>query len=177
LIRFLKIWTKMLTSNLFCYEILAKIHVTSYYEWSLTSSLVTKFWHFRKKYTWRQIMNDVILNSLLGREILLCFETDFDWTVHTTIARETTKISFKFIWKKDQIKNYKKFFFFGVTCFFWLSLLFFCFSAIKWYSLYASRTQGSNPRRRTMAQTVSPRCSPLDQGTSLIKNYIKFANE
>ncbi len=45
------------------------------------------------------------------------------------------------------------------------------FSAIKWSFLYPSRlfrwTWGSNPRQRTMAHTVSPQCSPLDQGTSL----------
>ncbi len=61
----------------------------------------------------------------------------------------------------------------ALTCFFkyFFGLYYFCFSAIKWSFLCQSRlyrwTQGSNPRQRTMAQTVSPRCSPLDQGASL----------
>jgi hypothetical protein len=66
---------------------------------------------------------------------------------------------FKIIWK----------FFFGVTCPFWLSLLFsffFCHQVVHLIHLVFRRTRELNPRPRTMVQTVSP--SPLDQGASLL---------
>ncbi len=59
--------------------------------------------------------------------------------------------------------------FFGVTCPFWLSLLFsffFCHQVIHLIHLVFRWTWESNPHPTTMAQTVSPWCSPLDQGAS-----------
>jgi hypothetical protein len=63
--------------------------------------------------------------------------------------------------------------FFGVTCPFWLSLLFlfFCHQVVHLIHLVFRWTREWNPRLRTMAQTVSPRCSPLDQGASP-KNFL-----
>jgi hypothetical protein len=67
--------------------------------------------------------------------------------------------------------NRKIFFkyFFGVTCPFWLSLLFlffFCHQVVHLIHLVFRWTRELNTRPRTMPQTVSPWCSPLDQGAS-----------
>ncbi len=60
--------------------------------------------------------------------------------------------------------------FFGVTCCpYWLSLLFsffFCHQVVHLIHLVFRWTWELNPRPRTMAQTVSPWRSPLDQGAS-----------
>ncbi len=72
----------------------------------------------------------------------------------------------RFSWK--MILSFFKYFF-GVTCPFWLSLLFLCFfyhRVVHDIHLVFRWTQELNPRPRTMAQTVSPWRSPLDQGTS-----------
>ncbi len=57
-----------------------------------------------------------------------------------------------------------------VTCPFWLSLLFslfICHQVVHLIHLVFRWTRELNPRPRTMAQTVSPWHSPLDQGASL----------
>ncbi len=56
--------------------------------------------------------------------------------------------------------------FFGVTCPFWMSSLFsfFCHQVVLLIHLVFWWTPESNSFLRTMAQTVSPRSSPLDQG-------------
>ncbi len=61
-----------------------------------------------------------------------------------------------------------------MTCPFWLSLLFaffFCHQVVHLIHLVFRWTGELNQRPRTMAQTVSPWRSPLDQGASLIKIY------
>jgi hypothetical protein len=63
-------------------------------------------------------------------------------------------------------------YFFGVTCPFWLSLLlwlFFCHQVVLLIHLVIRWALESNSCPRTMAQTVSPRHSPLDQGASDVK--------
>ncbi len=60
-------------------------------------------------------------------------------------------------------------YFFGATCPFWLSLLFsffFCHQVVHLIHLVFRSSWELNPRPRTMAQTVSPWRSPLDQVAS-----------
>ncbi len=71
-----------------------------------------------------------------------------------------------------RIPDFLKIFFFGVTCHIWLSficllyLFFFCHQVVHLIHLVFRWTRELNPRPRTMAQTVSPWYSPLDQGAS-----------
>ncbi len=68
--------------------------------------------------------------------------------------------------------------FFGVTCPFWLPLLFlffFCHQVVYLIHLVFIWTRESNSRPRTMAQTVSPWCSPLDHGASPMYIYSLFS--
>ncbi len=61
------------------------------------------------------------------------------------------------------------FYFFGVTCPFWLSLLFFilfCHQVVRIFHLVFRQTRKLNSLPRTMAKTVSPQHSQLDQGAS-----------
>ncbi len=59
-------------------------------------------------------------------------------------------------------------FFLGVTCPFWLSLLFsfFCHQVVLLIHIVFRWTQELNSLPGTMAQTLSPQRSPLDQGAS-----------
>ncbi len=69
-------------------------------------------------------------------------------------------------------------YFFGVTCPFWLSLLlslFFCHQVVHLIHLVFRWTRELNSRLRTMAQTVSPRCLPIDHGASLPFKHCTFS--
>ncbi len=61
-----------------------------------------------------------------------------------------------------------------MTCLFWLSLLFsffFCDQVVHPIHLVCRWARETNSHRRTMALTVSPGCSPLDQGASSFLSF------
>ncbi len=92
----------------------------------------------------------------------------FSWRMLLVLKK--TKLVFNSV-MRNNYNIYIEFFkyFFGVTCPFWLSLLFlffFCHQVVHLIHLVFGWTRELNTHPRTMAQTVSPWCSPLDQGAS-----------
>ncbi len=79
---------------------------------------------------------------------------------------------------KNLVINFHFFLYYFVeTCPFWLSLLFsfFCHQVVLLIHLVLRWTRKLNLRPRTMAQTLRPRRSPLDQGASpkkIVTSYL-----
>ncbi len=88
------------------------------------------------------------------------------WTLITSLKYHKFSILFPTVLLQNftEVNTFLK-----ISCPFWLSLLFsffFCHQEVHLIHLVFRWTRELNPHSRTMAQTVSPWRSPLDQGAS-----------